>query len=75
MKKKHNKGSPVHVYVVDALIMLLPSQLKLCVSGTVVLQDIVELFKSQPNREFLCTFKYCQVNMFFKINKLQQISY
>lgn len=73
MKKKHNKSLPVHVYVVDALFMLLPSQLKPCVSDMVVLQDIVELVKSQLDREFLCTFKCCQVNMFFERNKLQWI--
>lgn len=56
-KSQHNMSSPVHVYVVDALFMLLPSQLKPCVCDVMVLQDIVELVKSQLDREFLCTFK------------------
>lgn len=73
-KKKDNNGSPVHVYVVDALFMLLPSQLKPCVSGMVVLWDIVELVKSQLDREFLCTFKCCQVNTFFIISCTRSIT-
>lgn len=31
----------------------------------------MELVKSYLDREFLCAFKCCQVNMFFKIIKLQ----